>query len=93
MTVNDGKVHGWCLDANDSEHVCQLLSELFQHYRPVRRLHLIWDNGPSHVSETTRSFLRDYPTLVTRVAHTRARVVAEPVRITPARLWRMLAET
>lgn len=60
MTVYDGKMHGWCLDANDSEHLCPILAELFRHYRHVRRLHLIWDNGPSHVSETTRGFLRDY---------------------------------
>lgn len=60
MTVYDGQMHGWCLDANDSEHLCPLLAELFKRYRRVRRLHLIWDNGPSHISETTRSFLRDY---------------------------------
>ncbi len=29
MTVNDGKIHGWCLDANDSEHLCPILAELF----------------------------------------------------------------
>ncbi len=60
MTVNDGKMHGWCLDANDSEHLCPILAELFESYRQVRRLHLIWDNGPSHISETTCRFLRDY---------------------------------
>jgi len=60
MTVNDGKMHGWCLDANDSDHLCPVLAELFKSYRRVRRLHLIWDNGPSHVSETTCRFLRDY---------------------------------
>lgn len=60
ITVNDGKMHGWCLDANDSDHLCPVLAELFKSYRRVRRLHLIWDNGPSHVSETTCRFLRDY---------------------------------
>ncbi|MCL4489162.1 MAG: IS630 family transposase [Chloroflexi bacterium] len=60
LSVNDGKMHGWCLDANDSEHLCPILAELFNSYRQVRRLHLIWDNGPSHVSETTCRFLRDY---------------------------------
>lgn len=60
LTVYDGKRHGGCLDANDSEPLCPLLAQLFQHYRRVRRLHRIWDNGPSHISETTRTFLRDY---------------------------------
>lgn len=60
MTVYDGKMHGWCLDANDSEHLCPILKDLFHRYRQARRVHLIWDNGPSHISETTRQFLRDY---------------------------------
>lgn len=60
MTVNHGKMQGRCLDASDSDHLCPILAELFKRYRRVRRLHLIWDNGPSHVSETTGRFLRDY---------------------------------
>jgi hypothetical protein len=60
MTVYDGKLQGWCLDTNDSEHLCPILADLFKTYRQSRRLHLILDNGPSHISETTRDFLRDY---------------------------------
>jgi hypothetical protein len=60
MVIHDGKMQGWCLDANDSEHLCPVLSEVFKSHRRAKRLHLIWDNGPSHVSETTRNFLHDY---------------------------------
>jgi transposase len=60
MTVHDGKMHGWCLEANDSEHLCLFLADLFKYYRRVRRLHLIWDNGPSHISQTTCAFLQHY---------------------------------
>ena len=60
VTIYNGRIEGWCLDANDSEHLCPLLVELFKRYRGMRRLHLVWDNGPSHVSATTCSLLRDY---------------------------------
>ena len=60
MRVYDGKMHGWCLEVNDSEHLCPVLAEVFRFYRDARRVHLIMDNGPSHVSEATCDFLRDY---------------------------------
>lgn len=72
LRVHDGTLQGWCLDANDSEHLCPVLAELFRTYRHTRRLHLILDNGPSHVSETTRDFLRDYEPWL-RVLRTPAR--------------------
>ncbi len=60
MAIHDGQIQGWCLDANDSEHLRPVLSEVFENHRQAKRLHLIWDNGPSHISETTLSFLHDY---------------------------------
>jgi len=60
MNVYDGRVEGRCLGANDSKHLCPVLAELFKRYRRARRLHLIWDNGPSHVSQVTHQFLRGY---------------------------------
>jgi len=60
LSIYDGHLQGWCLDANDSEHLCPVLAELFQRYRRARRFHLIWDNGPSHISKMTQSFLRAY---------------------------------
>lgn len=60
LTIDDGQMQGWCLDANDSDHLCPILKELFKRHRRARRVHLIWDNGPSHISETTQTFLRAY---------------------------------
>lgn len=55
--VNDGYMRGWCLDKNDSEHLCPVLEELFEELKGVRRIHLIWDGGPSHMSQETQRFL------------------------------------
>jgi hypothetical protein len=69
LVVLTGKMRGFCLDKNDSEHLCTILPTVFGAHRRVRRVHLIWDGGSSHVSEETTSWLRQrYPhvrTLVT----------------------------
>lgn len=60
LIVHSGQMRGWCLERNDSEHLCLTLSDLFQQYRKARRLHLIWDGGPSHISAKTQAFLHPY---------------------------------
>jgi hypothetical protein len=55
-----GKMRGWCLPANDSYQLCRVLPRFFYKYREARRIHLIWDGGPSHISEYTQEFLRLY---------------------------------
>jgi DDE superfamily endonuclease/Homeodomain-like domain len=60
LNVYDGHMAGWCLDANDSQHLCPILKKVFKRHDRAARLHLIWDNGPSHISQTTQDFLRDY---------------------------------
>ncbi len=60
VVIYDGTMQSWCLDANDSAHLCPLLAQLFKHHRRARRLHLIWDNGPSHIAQDTHQFLRAY---------------------------------
>jgi transposase len=60
LNVYDGHMAGWCLEANDSQHLCPILKKVFKRHDRATRLHLIWDNGPSHVSQTTQDFLRDY---------------------------------
>ena len=60
LNVYDGQMAGWVLDANDSAHLCPVLEQVFRQHRAARRLHLIWDNGPSHISHATRAFLKDY---------------------------------
>ncbi len=69
LVVHSGQMHGWCLEHNDSQHLCQVLPQLFEYYPEVRRFHLIWDNGPSHIADHTHRFLRQY----------RHRVVFTPV--------------
>jgi hypothetical protein len=60
LVVHDGTMAGWCLEKNDSKHLCPVLAELFHELRGVRKVHLIWDNGSSHISDYTRRFLRSY---------------------------------
>lgn len=60
LAVHDGSMGGWCLDKNDSRHLCPVLAQLFRQLKHVRKIHLIWDGGPSHGSEYTRQFLRHY---------------------------------
>ena len=60
LVVHSGQMQGWCLEHNDSQHLCQVLPQLFEHYPQVRRFHLIWDNGPSHIAGHTHRCLRQY---------------------------------
>lgn len=60
MAVQSGEMRAWCLERNDSEHLCHVLPSLFAPYRTMRRVHLIWDGGPSHVSAATQDFLHHY---------------------------------
>ena len=60
LDVYDGQMAGWVLPRNDSQHLCPILEQVCHHHRRARRLHLIWDNGPSHISTETQGFLRDY---------------------------------
>lgn len=60
LNVDEGHMAGWCLEANDSQHLCPILKKIFKRHARAARLHLIGDNGPSHVSQPTQDFLRDY---------------------------------
>jgi len=60
LVVHSGKMHGWCLPANDSYHLCRVLPGLFRAHRQARRIHLLWDGGSSHTSGYTQQFLRAY---------------------------------
>lgn len=60
LNVYDGHLRSQCLDKNDSQHLCRALPKLLRPYRQFRRVHLIWDGGPSHISATTAAFLRSY---------------------------------
>lgn len=60
LAAHEGQINGWCLDKNDSEHLCPALADLFHRYRHARKIHLIWDGGASHVSNYTHRFLKSY---------------------------------
>lgn len=58
LFVHDGTMRGWCLERNDSVHLIPTLDELFETLRERRRIHVIWDGGPSHTSGLTAQCLR-----------------------------------
>ena len=58
LNIYSGKMRSCCLDKNDSEHLCKALPALLQPFYSFRRVHLIWDGGPSHASAATASFLK-----------------------------------
>jgi transposase len=60
LNVYDGQMRSQCLDKNDSHHLCRALPKLLRPYRQFRRVHLIWDGGPSHISAATAALLRSY---------------------------------
>lgn len=62
LILYSGEMRACCLEKNDSEHLCQALPKLLGPFRRWRRVHLIWDGGPSHTSRATQSFLRSYDT-------------------------------
>jgi hypothetical protein len=62
LEVHTGQMRGWCLERNDAACLCAVLPQVLEEYRGLRRIHLIWDNGSSHIAQETRDFLRhNYP--------------------------------
>lgn len=57
LRVADGQMRGWCLDRNDSTHLGTVLEEMLDELKEAKRIHLIWDGGPSHTSDETRKWL------------------------------------
>ena len=60
LNVYSGQMRSGCLDQNDTEHLPQALPLLLKPFRSFRRVHLIWEGGPSHSSSATTSDLRSY---------------------------------
>jgi transposase len=60
LILHSGEMRVCCLEKNDSEHLCRALPKLLAPFRKYRRVHLIWDGGPSHASAATHTFLRSY---------------------------------
>ncbi len=58
LNIYNGKMRSCSLDKNDSQHLCKMLPTLLKPFYSFRRVHLIWDGGPSHTSAATTSFLK-----------------------------------
>jgi DDE superfamily endonuclease len=70
FNVYDGTMLGWCLDKNDHEHFLWGVRQVARRYAKARRIHLIVDNGGSHIAEETRHYFARRPRL--RVLYTPA---------------------
>jgi DDE superfamily endonuclease len=63
FNVYDGTMWGCCLEANDHTHFLEALGRLARRYPRARRLHVILDNGSSHIAHDTRAYLASHPRL------------------------------
>lgn len=70
LNVYDGTMRGWCIDKNDHEHFLWCVRQVARSYRHARRLHLIMDNGGSHIDHHTAAYFATHPRL--RVVYTPA---------------------
>lgn len=61
MNVIDGTIHPKLIRRNDSVTFLEFLTELDQAVDPAKNIHLILDNGSSHVSKATRAWLAARP--------------------------------
>ena len=56
LTLYTGHMWAECLDKNDGEHFRPALRRLLHPYAWARRIHLVMDNGASHISGDTTEF-------------------------------------
>jgi transposase len=70
FNVYDGTMLGWCLDKNDHDHFLWGVRQVERRYPKARRIHLILDNGGSHIAHETQRYFTRRPRL--RVLYTPA---------------------
>jgi hypothetical protein len=70
FNVYDGKMAGWCLEKNDHDHFLWGVRQVERRYATARRIHLILDNGGSHIAHDTHRYFARRPRL--RVLYTPA---------------------
>lgn len=61
MNVTTGTIHQKIITRNDSDTFIEFLTELAATLDPDKKIHLILDNGSSHTSKQTRTWLRENP--------------------------------
>lgn len=59
LTLSTGYMRAECLDKNDGEHFRPAVRRLLHPYSWANRIHLIIDNGSSHISDNTTEFFDD----------------------------------
>lgn len=59
LVAHTGRMWAECLDKNDGEHFRPAVRRLLHPYGWAHRLHVIMDNGSSHISEDTTAFFHD----------------------------------
>jgi hypothetical protein len=57
FNVFDGKMWASCLDANNHEHFLWALHQIARRWRRASGIHLVMDNGASHIDHHTRQYL------------------------------------
>jgi DDE superfamily endonuclease len=60
LVVHSGRMRSWDLESNDGACLRAVLPQLLEDHHDARRIHLIWDNGPSHTAKATHDFLRSH---------------------------------
>ncbi len=61
MNVTTGTIHPKIIKRNNSDTFIEFLTELAATVDPTRKIHLILDNGSSHTSKQTRTWIREHP--------------------------------
>lgn len=61
FNVHNGRMWADTLEANDHRCFLDALCDIAKHWKWAKRLHLILDNGPSHIDGETRHFLAVHP--------------------------------
>lgn len=61
LNVYDGKMWGCCIDRNDHDHFLWCLRQIEHRYGRAQRIHLIMDNGPSHIDHHVRDYIATRP--------------------------------
>jgi transposase len=64
LDVHTGEVRGQDVDRNDAAHFIEFLVELDATIDPALAIHLVLDNGSSHVAKATKAWLDEHPRFV-----------------------------
>lgn len=63
FNVYNGRMWGCGLEANDHEHFLGAVRQVEHRHAKARRIHLIMDQGPSHIDHHTQAYFAAHPRL------------------------------